>query len=83
MDLAPFTVRGYRFTAGEELRVTVTTKRKFERHVTAGRRGGFRFVLRHVRIGRCAQYSVRAYHGAVLRAAVKSPPVSCGADLAP
>ena len=80
--LAPFTVHGYRFESGERLRVVITTKRRFVRRIEATGKGAFRIKLR-LSIGRCAQYSVRAYGPDGFRAGVKSPPQSCGAEIGP
>jgi hypothetical protein len=82
-NLAPLTVRGYRFDGAERLRVVITTKRRFVRRVEANANGRFSLVLRHISIGRCAPYSVRAYGSNGLRAAVKSPPKMCGAEVGP
>ena len=82
-DLSPFTVHGVRFHSNEHLRVVVTTKRNYVRRLEAGGKGRFMLKLRRVSVGRCAQYSVRVYGPSGMRAAVKSPPQSCGADLTP
>ncbi len=81
-DLSPLTVHGYRFESGEDLRVVITTKRTFTRRIETSEGGAFTIKL-HLSIGRCAQYSVRAYGPNGLRAGVKSPPLSCGADIGP
>jgi hypothetical protein len=80
--LAPFTVHGYRFKDGEPLRVVITTKRRFVRRIEATGKGTFTIKLR-LSIGRCAQYSVRAYGPDGFRAGVKSPPQSCGTEVGP
>jgi hypothetical protein len=82
-DLSPFTVHGLRFKSGEHLRIVVTTKRNYVRRLEAGGQGRFTLKLRRVSVRGCAQYSVRAYGPSGLRAAVKSPPPSCGVDLGP
>ena len=82
MDLRPFTVHGARFHSGENLRIVITTKHRFVRKLEASGKGTFTLAL-HLSIGRCAQYSVRAYGPSGLRAAVKSSPESCGADIGP
>src|SRR4051794_1093274 len=82
-DLKPFTVHGYRFKADEHLRVVVIVKDRTARTVEAGARGTFMLKLRDVSVPRCGQYVVRAYGPSGLRASVKSPPQSCGADLVP
>jgi hypothetical protein len=82
-DLSPFTVHGVRFASGERLRVVMTTKRNYVRRLEAGGKGAFTLKLRRVHVRGCGQYSVRVYGPSGLRAAVKSPPQSCGADLTP
>src|SRR5829696_6877256 len=82
-DLKPFTVHGWRFNAGEHLRIVITTKRRIERTLEAGARGTFTLKVRGLSVGRCGQYSVRAYGPSSLRAGIKSPPQSCAVPLAP
>jgi hypothetical protein len=82
-DLKPFTVHGYRFDAGEHLRIVVTTKQRVERKLNASERGTFTTVFRHISVPRCGQYSVRAYGPSGLLAATKSPPESCAIPIAP
>jgi hypothetical protein len=82
-DRAPFTVHGYRFDAGEHLRIVITTKARTTRRLDASGRGTFTLKLRDLAVARCGQYSVRAYGPSGLRAAVKSPPESCAVPLAP
>jgi hypothetical protein len=82
-DLKPFTVHGWRFDAGERMRVVVATKHSVERKVAASDRGTFTTVFRRLSVARCAQYSVRAYGPSGLRAAIKSPPQSCATPIAP
>jgi hypothetical protein len=81
-DLSPFTVHGWRFDSGQNLRVVISTKRRIVRRLDANRDGAFTLRIRHFTVKRCAQYAVAAYgpSGALL-AAVKSAPQSCGADL--
>lgn len=80
-DLSPFTVHGWRFEAGEHLRVVISTKRRIVRRLDANRNGAFTLRIRHFTVRRCAQYAVAAYgpSGALL-AGVKSAPQSCGAN---
>jgi hypothetical protein len=82
-DLKPFTIHGWRFDAGERLRIVVSAGRHTERTLEASVRGTFTLKLRHFAVKRCGQYAVRAYGPSGLRAGVKSPPVLCGADLGP
>ena len=82
-DLQPFTVHGWRFDSGEHLRIIIVTKRRVERTLDAGSRGAFTLKVRGVSVGRCGQYSVRAYGPSGLRAGIKSPPQSCAVPLAP
>jgi hypothetical protein len=83
-DLAPLTVHGVRFKPSEHLRVVVTTKRRYVRRLDATDNGAFTLKMRLVRVRRCGQYSVVVYGPAGgMRAAVKSPPQSCGPDRTP
>lgn len=82
-DLRPFTVHGWRFKEDEHLRIVITTKHRAERTLNASARGTFTLKLRGVSVPRCGQYSVRAYGPSGLRAGIKGPPQSCGADLGP
>jgi hypothetical protein len=82
-DLKPFTVHGWRFNAGERLRIVVSAGRRTERTLEVGERGTFTLKLRHFSVKRCSQYAVRAFGPSGLRAGVKSPPELCGADLGP
>jgi hypothetical protein len=82
-DLTPFTVHGYRFDAGERLRLVITTKRRIERTLYASDRGTFVLKLRGLSVGRCGQYAVRVYDSSGLRARIKSPPQSCATPLSP
>jgi hypothetical protein len=82
-DLKPFTVDGWRFDAGERLRIVVTAKHNVERKLEASNRGTFTTVFRRLSVARCGQYSVRAYGPSGLVAAIKSPPSSCGPPPAP
>ena len=82
-DLKPFTVHGWRFAAGERLRIVIYAGRHAERTLEASGRGTFTLKLRNFTIKRCGQYGVRAYGPSGLRAAIKSPPEPCGADPGP
>lgn len=82
-DRAPFTVHGWRFKAGEHLRVVITIKGRTTKRLDASARGTFTLAVRGLSVPRCGQYSVRAYGPAGLRASVKSPPESCGAPPQP
>jgi hypothetical protein len=82
-DLKPFTVHGWRFDAGERLRIVVTTKHSVGRKFEASNRGTFTTVFRRLSVARCGQYSVRAFGPSGLLAAIKSPPSSCGPPPAP
>jgi hypothetical protein len=82
-DLKPFTVHGVRFHAHEHLRIVVTTRRTVVRRLEATGTGTFTLKLLHVAVRRCGQYTIRAYGPSGLRASLKSPPQSCGAQRQP
>ena len=83
-DVKPFTVHGWRFNAGEHLRVVITIKGRTTKRLDASARGTFTLAVRGLSVPRCGQYSVRAYGpSGLLRASVKRPPESCGAPPQP
>lgn len=79
-DLRPFTVHGWRFAPNLRVKLVISTKGRFVRHVTTGARGSFTLRTR-LTVGQCVPWAVAAYgpSGALL-ASVKSTPQSCGAN---
>ena len=76
LDLAPLTVRGSGFRAGERVKLVATADRLATRNVQAGARGGFtvRFDLR---AGPCTAAVVQAFGRAGSRASVDRPTPDC------
>lgn len=59
-ELAPFTVHGSGFVAGERVTITVEAKQRAVRRAMAGVRGGFTARFATVNLANCTPYLVRA-----------------------
>jgi hypothetical protein len=85
-DLAPFTVHGTGFAAGERVVVTVSAKQRVTRRVVAGVRGTFTVRFVTVSLDHCSSYVVRAVGNrgsTVVKKVVPSCPVPATEEPAP